>query len=89
MIAARCSCGFTQLADEEIIDHLQLVFEPDDHRGSDGRVHEERASLTCACGLAAITSDELDAHFLQVFTPGDGIGRDSHKHQSAGEKRDA
>jgi hypothetical protein len=89
MIAARCSCGFTELADEEIIDHLQLVFEPDDHRGSDGHVHEERASLSCACGLSAITSDELDAHFLQVFTPGDSIGRDSHKHEPAAASRGA
>jgi hypothetical protein len=81
MTAARCSCGFRELADEEIVDHLHLVFEPGDQKGTDGQVHEERASLTCACGLSAITTDGLDAYFLDIFTPGDRIGRDSHKHE--------
>jgi hypothetical protein len=84
VIAARCSCGFTELADEEIIDHLELVFEPDDLTGNDGQTHEERERLTCACGLSAITSEELDEHFLKVFTPDDAIGRDSRKHESPG-----
>jgi hypothetical protein len=77
----RCACGFTKLADEEITDHLELVFEPDDPVGNDGRVHEETSSLTCSCGLAAMTTDELDAHFLAVFTPADSLGRDGKKHQ--------
>jgi hypothetical protein len=82
MIAAGCSCGFTELADEELTDHLQQAFEPDDHRGNDGLVHEEGAPLTCLCGLSAITPEELDTHFLKVFTPDDAIGRDGHKHVS-------
>jgi hypothetical protein len=81
MIAAGCGCGFTELADEEIIDHLNLVFEPDDLKGNDGLAHEERDRLTCACGFAAITSEELDSHFLKVFTPGDAIGRDGRRHE--------
>jgi hypothetical protein len=80
MITAQCSCGFRELADEEIIDHLQLVFEPDDLRGNDGQVHEERDRLACACGLSAITTEELDAHLLNVFTPGDAIGSDGRRH---------
>jgi serine/threonine-protein kinase RsbW len=50
MTDASCACGFAELADEELIDHLLGVFEPDDHVGNDGRVHEERERLTCACG---------------------------------------
>jgi hypothetical protein len=84
LIADRCSCGFMELADEEIIDHLELVFEPDDQAGNDGQVHEERGPLTCACGLAAITAEELDEHFLKVFTPCDAVGRDGRKHEQPG-----
>jgi hypothetical protein len=84
MVAARCSCGFAELADEELIDHLLRVFDPDDLVGNDGQVHEERDRLACACGLRAITPEELDAHILDAFTPGDGIGRDGRKHESAG-----
>jgi hypothetical protein len=36
VIADRCSCGFIELADEEIIDHLELVFVPDGLTGNDG-----------------------------------------------------
>jgi hypothetical protein len=75
-------CGFTELADEEITDHLELVFEPDDPTGNDGRVHEETSNLTCSCGLAAITTDEFDTHFLAVFTPADGLGRDGMRHEA-------
>lgn len=82
MIAVQCSCGFTELDDEEITDHLHRVFEPDDLVGNDGQIHEERAALTCACGLVAITSWELDLHLLKVFTPADGIGRDGRKHEA-------
>jgi hypothetical protein len=89
MIAAQCSCGFTELADEEITDHLHYVFEPDDHTGNDGQVHEERGSLTCACGLSAITSDKLDEHLLKVFTPGHAIGRDGQRHELADASDDA
>jgi hypothetical protein len=83
MMAAQCSCGFTELADEEITDHLQLVFEPGDLRGNDGLIHEERDHLACACGLSAITTEELDAHLLAVFTPGDAIGCDGRRHLPA------
>jgi hypothetical protein len=82
MIAVQCTCGFTELEDEEIIDHLALVFEPDDLIGNDGLVHEERDLLTCACGLAAITGEELDGHLLKVFTSANAIGRDGKKHEA-------
>jgi hypothetical protein len=81
MVAARCSCGFTELADEEMTDHLLSVFEPGDLKGNDGQVHEERGRLACACGLSAITPEELDAHLLKVFAPADAIGRDGRKHE--------
>jgi hypothetical protein len=84
MSAARCICGFTELADEELIDHLLLVFERDDRVGNDGLVHEERELRTCACGLAAITSEEFDAHLLKVFTPDDAIGNDGQWHEQVG-----
>ena len=82
MIAVQCSCGFIELSDEEILDHLHRVFESDDRKGNDGRVHEEGDRLTCACGLAAITAEELDAHLLTVFTPDDAMGRDGKRHQA-------
>jgi hypothetical protein len=81
MVAARCSCGFTELADEEMTDHLLSVFERDDLKGNDGQVHEERGRLACTCGLSAITPEELDAHLLKVFAPADAIGRDGRKHE--------
>jgi hypothetical protein len=77
-----CACGFTELADEEITDHLELAFEPDDLEGNDGHVHVETISLTCSCGLAAMTTQELDAHFLVVFTPVGGVGRDGVEHKA-------
>ncbi|HEX3955719.1 MAG TPA: hypothetical protein VHZ03_03695 [Trebonia sp.] len=83
MIAIRCSCGFEELDDEDMTDHLQLVFEPDDHVGNDGLVHEERDRLlACACGLAAVTAEEFDQHILDAFTPDDAIGRDGQKHMA-------
>jgi hypothetical protein len=82
--AVQCLCGFTELADEEITDHLELVFEPGDLTGSDGRVHEETGSLACSCGLAAITSEGLDRHFLAVFTPAGAVGPDGRVHQAVG-----
>jgi hypothetical protein len=84
MVAARCSCGFAELADEEMTDHLLSVFEPDDLKGNDGQVHEERGCLACACGLSAITTEELDAHFLKTFIPADVIGRDGQRHEPVG-----
>jgi hypothetical protein len=81
MTAARCTCGFTELADEELTDHLLLIFEPDDHIGNDGQAHEERQPLTCACGLTAITPQDLDAHFIEAFTPGDATGSDGKRHE--------
>ena len=81
MMAASCSCGFTELADENLTDHLLQVFEPDEHQGNGAVVHQEGDRLTCLCGLPATTPEELDAHFLQVFTPADAIGRDGHKHE--------
>jgi hypothetical protein len=82
VVAVQCACGFTELADEEMIDHLELVFEPDDLTGNDGQVHQEMSSLMCSCGFAAITTDELDDHFLAVFTSADAIGRDGKKHEA-------
>jgi hypothetical protein len=81
MTTARCSCGFAELADEELNDHLLHVFVPDDRTGNDGLAHEERERLTCACGLTATTPEELDAHFLKVFSPDDAIGSDDRKHK--------
>jgi hypothetical protein len=81
MIAARCSCGFSELADEELTDHLLRVFEADDQKGTDGLVHEERDPLVCACGLSAITPEEFDAHLLKAFIPDDAIGHDGRKHE--------
>ena len=81
MMPVRCTCGFTELADEEISDHLLLVFEPDDHIGNDGLAHEEREHLTCACGFTAITSEEFDGHVLKAFTPDDATGTDGRKHE--------
>lgn len=79
MAGERCSCGFTETADETITDHLLEAFVPEDCLGSDGRVHAEvQPDLTCSCGLAAATPGELDAHFLRVFTPGDPIRRGDH-----------
>lgn len=87
MAAARCSCGFTELADERLIDHLLHMFIPDDCRGNDGVIHEEGGLLACRCGLAIETADDLDGHFLEVFTPADGIGRDGKKHEVTGVER--
>jgi hypothetical protein len=81
MTADRCTCGFTELADEELNDHLLRVFEPDDRMGTDGVAHEERERLTCACGLTASTPAELDEHLLKAFAPDGAIGSDGRKHE--------
>jgi hypothetical protein len=87
MTHANCSCGFTELADERLIDHLLHMFIPDDGQGNDGVIHEEGALLACRCGLAMETADDLDDHFLEVFTPADGIGRDGKIHEVTGGER--
>jgi serine/threonine-protein kinase RsbW len=88
MMTTQCACGFTELDDETLSDHLQRVFEPADRRGNDGRVHEEGTRLACVCGFAAVTGDRLDQHFLAAFTPPGGIGRDGRKHAPAGGRDD-
>jgi hypothetical protein len=80
--AAQCACGFTELDDEQVTDHLHQVFELADGRGNDGLVHAESGRLTCSCGLVAGAVGELDAHLLQAFTPADAIGRDGKKHEA-------
>lgn len=82
MIAAQCACGFTELDDEQLTDHLHEIFESADGRGNDGLVHAETGHLTCSCGQAANTAGELDAHLLKVFMPGDAIGRDGKRHEA-------
>lgn len=82
MIAARCSCGFTELEDEQITDHLQQAFESRHMTGNDGQVHLEGMSLACFCGFTAITPEELDTHLLKAFAPNDAIGRDGQKHEA-------
>jgi hypothetical protein len=81
-MADKCSCGFTELADESITDHLQQVFAPDNAIGLDGKRHEEGKKLACLCGLTAVTTDELDSHLLAAFTPDDAIGRDGEVHEA-------
>jgi hypothetical protein len=79
-----CSCGFTELADESITDHLQYTFELDDNRGIDGLIHAETSEFTCSCGLTAAVAAAVDEHFLAVCTPPDRIGRDGKEHESSG-----
>ncbi len=80
MVAARCACGFTELDDESIADHLALVFTPDDSMGNTGRVHEELSGPACACGFSGSTPKELEGHLTEAFTPADGIGLDGREH---------
>jgi hypothetical protein len=80
MTAAPCLCGFTELADETLTDHLERVFAPPGMQGTDGLAHEETDALACVCGATADTPAALDAHFLAVFTPDDGTGNDGTKH---------
>ena len=83
MTPVRCSCGFTELADESITDHLHQVFTPEDSLGNDGLAHEEENHLACSCGFVTVLPGTLDGHFLEVFTPGDRIGRDGSRHEAA------
>jgi hypothetical protein len=82
MLATRCECGFEALEDEQVIDHLLAVFQPDDALGTDGKIHEEIINKTCSCGFSATTNEELDSHYLAVFTPASSIARDGTKHES-------
>lgn len=79
MTDARCSCGFTESAAEQLIDHLLEAFTPPDSRGNDGQLHEELAQA-CACGYTPTAPGDLDAHFLAVFTPAGSISRDGETH---------
>jgi hypothetical protein len=81
MTATGCSCGFTDLADESLTDHLERVFTPEDAIGQDGRVHEEGDNLTCSCGAATATSAQMDQHFLAAFTPSSRTGSDGQRHE--------
>ncbi|HTU75508.1 MAG TPA: hypothetical protein VMG38_18500 [Trebonia sp.] len=80
MPAARCPCGFTELSDETIADHLAVVFTPDGSVGIDGKPHEELSGHACACGFSASSAEALEGHLMAAFTPGDGIGLDGRKH---------
>jgi hypothetical protein len=82
MLATRCACGFERLPDEEVIDHLLAVFEPQDTTGNDGRPHQEMALRACSCGFQAASGDELDMHFLAVFTAADAVGTDGNRHEA-------
>jgi hypothetical protein len=84
MLATRCACGFKELADEQVIDHLLAAFEPTGAVGADGKVHEEIAGLACSCGFSGISGEELDAHFLAAFTPVGKVGRDGRRHEPVG-----
>jgi hypothetical protein len=88
MADARCTCGFTEAADETVTDHLLEVFTPAGCRGNDGLLHEEAfPALTCLCGYAAATGRELDDHILAMFTPAGSDGPDGVVHKVAGHCR--
>jgi hypothetical protein len=82
MLPARCACGFTELDDEQVADHLALVFVPDDSIGKDGMTHEELLSLACSCGYAGTTPEEVEGHLMAAFTPADRIGLDGKRHEA-------
>ena len=75
-----CVCGFTELDDETIADHLAVVFTPDDCVGNDGKVHEELSGGACACGFSGSSGGDLEQHLMALFTPGDGVGLDGKRH---------
>ncbi len=82
MLARRCACGFEELEDEQVIDHLLAVFESPDSAGADSLVHLEMALKACSCGLSFASGGEMDAHFLAVFMPVDSVGSDGRKHEA-------
>ncbi len=77
MTPARCSCGFTELADETIADHLQQVFEPADRSGNDYRhggaitSYDQLAWLTLTLGMPEVR----DAAWLRM----DPVHRAAHQ----------
>jgi hypothetical protein len=81
VLATRCACGFEELADEQLIDHLLSVFEPEGAIGTDGDINLELTSLACSCGLSFPSVEQFDAHFLARFTPASSVGRDGQRHQ--------
>ena len=81
MLATRCACGFQELADEQLIDHLLSVFEPEGAIGTDGDIHLETTSKACSCGLPFPSVEQFDAHFLAQFTPADSIGHKGQRHE--------
>jgi hypothetical protein len=81
-LATQCACGFEELADEQVVDHLLAVLEPADAIGTDGKIHEEMANLVCSCGIASISGDGMDAHFLVAYTPADSVGNDGRTHEA-------
>lgn len=80
MPSAQCRCGFTELADESLMDHLHRVFAPQDGIGTDGELHDETTGPACLCGFTGEKPDDLDRHFLAVFRPANGIGDDGREH---------
>jgi hypothetical protein len=89
MPISRCLCGFAELDDETLADHLAVVFTPDDSVGTDGNVHEELPEHACACGFSGNSADVLEGHLVAAFTPRDGIGLDGGRHGVRGAARAA
>ncbi|HUN37677.1 MAG TPA: hypothetical protein VMU95_37260 [Trebonia sp.] len=81
LLATRCACGFERQEDEEVIDHLLELFDPEDAIGADGQAHMEMAYLACACGFKTTHGADLDYHFLVVFTPPGQVGTDGRRHE--------
>jgi hypothetical protein len=79
---AQCFCGFTELDDETLPDHLAVAFAPDDCVGNDGNVHDELSGHACACGFSGSSAGDLEGHLMALFTPGDGIGLDGRRHEA-------
>jgi len=79
---AQCLCGFKELRDETLADHLAVVFTADDSVGIDGKLHEELSGRACACGFSGSSAEALEGHLMAAFTPGDGIGLDGKRHEA-------
>jgi hypothetical protein len=77
---AHCLCGFAELDDETLPDHLTVVFTPDDCAGNDGMVHDELPGHACACGFPGSSASDLGGHLMAAFTPAGGIGLDGRRH---------
>jgi len=83
-LATQCACGFEQLADEQLIDHMLAAFESPGAVGADGKIHDELAGQACSCGFLALSGDEMESHFLAIFTPVGSVGRDGRVHEPLG-----